>query len=319
MTKKIISVGGENLIDFVETGEVNGIPQYSAIVGGGPFNIAIAAARQGATVNYLTPVSRDRLGKMIASHLDDSGVNLTAPVLAAPTSLAVVSLENGQPSYQFYREGTAERMVSTTMLKAQTRNFTWAFHVGSLALSGGDDADAWEEHFIACHDNGVITSLDPNVRPALIPDRESYIERIERMSQYAKIIKLSDEDIGWLYPGRSAEQAFDQMAEHAGDTLMVMTMGKNGSIGRSASGSVHCPASSVENMVDTVGAGDTFMASMLVWLEKNGICSCDDVVSLGEANMLDMLGRASRAAALNCEKQGCNPPNEEELIDDDRP
>lgn len=139
-----IAVGGENLIDFVETGMVDGIPQYSANPGGSPFNLAIAAARQGSEVDYLTPISKDRLGNLLAERLTDSGVRLAAPRLDAPTSLAVVSLEDGQPSYQFYRKGTAERQITWDGLQSALEERPWAFHIGSLGLSGGDDADLWE-------------------------------------------------------------------------------------------------------------------------------------------------------------------------------
>jgi len=126
-----IAVGGENLIDFVETGIVDGIPQYSANPGGSPFNLAIAAARQGCAVDYLTPISKDRLGNLLAERLTDSGVRLAALRLDAPTSLAVVSLEDGQPSYQFYRNGTAERQITWDGLQSALEDRSWVFHIGS--------------------------------------------------------------------------------------------------------------------------------------------------------------------------------------------
>lgn len=317
MLSRTIAVGGENLIDFVETGLNGGIPQYTANPGGGPFNIAIAAARQGCDVDYLTPVSEDRLGKLIATRLEESGVNLAASMVRAPTSLAVVSLEDGQPSYQFYRNGTAEREITSAGLTAYFENRPWVFHIGSLALSGGADAEIWADHFISCHDNGIITSLDPNVRPALIPDRDAYINRINRMLPHADIIKLSDEDIGWLFPDDGLDAALDHLAGIAGDALIVLTMGTDGAKARSTAASAQCPAHAVRALVDTVGAGDTFMASMLAWLKESEIIRRHDIVSLEAAALDAMLQRASHAAALNCERQGCNPPDLKDLEDHD--
>ncbi len=309
-----IAVGGENLIDFVETGMVDGIPQYSANPGGSPFNLAIAAARQGSEVEYLTPVSKDRLGNLLAERLTDSGVRLAAPRLDAPTSLAVVSLEDGQPSYQFYRKGTAERQITWDGLQSALEDRPWVFHIGSLGLSGGDDADLWERFFLACHDQGVITSLDPNVRPSLIEDRAAYIERLERMFKHADIIKLSDEDIEWLYPDRPLMAAFDHLQDLSSQGLRVLTMGAQGVHARCGKTNVDVKAHPVRALIDTVGAGDTFMATMLSWLAEEGVSSRSELMALNSDHLTAMMERSSLAASLNCEKRGCNPPYLKELM-----
>ena len=309
-----IAVGGENLIDFVETGMVDGIPQYSANPGGSPFNLAIAAARQGCAVDYLTPISKDHLGNLLAERLTDSGVRLAAPRLDAPTSLAVVSLEDGQPIYQFYRKGTAERQITWDGLQSALEERPWAFHIGSLGLSGGDDADLWERFFLACHDQGVITSLDPNVRPSLIEDRAAYIERLERMFKHADIIKLSDEDIEWLYPDRPLMAAFDHLQDLSSQGLRVLTMGEQGVHARCGKTNVEVRARPVKTLVDTVGAGDTFMATMLSWLAEKGVSSHAELMALNSDHLTAMMERSSLAASLNCEKRGCNPPYLKELM-----
>lgn len=308
-----IAVGGENLIDLVEVSINDGIPQYAALPGGGPFNIAIAAARQGCDVDYLTPISKDRLGKLIAARLHDSGVNLASAMSDAPTSLAVVSLEDGQPAYAFYRTNTAERQVSSSQFAEYLINPPWAFHVGSLALSEGQDAEDWEAMFMACQRKGVITSLDPNVRAALIPDPDAYRARIERMIPKADIIKLSDEDITWLFPKNSLEESFAHLCKIAGDALVILTMGAEGSIAKSGLAEVKCPSHLTPELIDTVGAGDTFMASILAWLKGNAIWEGQDVTSLDEEKLMAMLKRASLASSINCTRQGCNPPRLDEL------
>lgn len=319
MSTRTIAVGGENLVDFVETGTGDGIPQYAANPGGGPFNIAIAAARQGCDVDYLTPVSQDRLGQLIAARLDESGVKLATSMVSAPSSLAVVSLDNGQPNYQFYRNGTAERGISSADLTAYFAAPCWAFHIGSLALADGKDAEIWEDQFIACHENGVITSLDPNIRPALIADRETYLRRINRMLPHADIIKLSDEDMAWLFPDTPLENALDHLAAIAGDALIVLTMGGDGAKACSTAATAQCAAHPVRSLIDTVGAGDTFMASMLAWLKDNAINLRHDIVTLDRTGLEAMLQRAAHAAALTCQRQGCNPPDLQDLQRDGKP
>ena len=309
-----IIVGGENLIDFVENELIDGLPQYSANPGGSPFNVAIAAARQEADTDYITPISNDRLGKLISEHLSSSGVHHNAPLLDAPTSLAVVSLENGQPSYQFYRNGTAERLITKDHLDAVIVQKPWVVHLGSLALSGGEDAVLWEEFFIQCHQNGIITSLDPNVRPALIEDRAVYLPRLERLFQQADIIKLSDEDLHWLYPDLSLDDGFDHLVDISSSGLRVLTMGGDGARGQSPHGKTEISAHPVANLVDTVGAGDTFMASILVWCKDNGITTPDHLQGLTDDQLDQILAYAAKAAALNCQEQGCNPPNKKALM-----
>ena len=108
----------------------------------------------------------------------------------------------------------------------------WLFHIGSLALAGGDDSDAWENLFNKLSDKGVITSIDPNVRANLIPDPVQYIKRIERMIKKADILKLSDEDIAWLYPNLSIDEAFDHICSIAGSGIKVMTKGAEGAVAK---------------------------------------------------------------------------------------
>lgn len=133
----MIIVGGENLVDFVQTEDRNGTPLYQAKPGGSPYNCAMAIGRQGTSVGYITPVSTDTLGDLLTKTLTESGVDLLAQRRDESTSLAVVSLLEGVPNYQFYRENTAERMVTFETLMNSTPETTTALCLGSLAISGG--------------------------------------------------------------------------------------------------------------------------------------------------------------------------------------
>ena len=310
----MISIGGENLIDLVSgDAAANGLPQYVANPGGSPFNVAMAAGRQGQQVAYLTPVSEDALGVLLAERLVESKVTLAAPRVANPTSLAVVSITDGIPSYAFHRNATAERDVTIDGLNRDMPGDTRLFHVGSLALIGGDDADAWEEFFRSCQERGILTSLDPNVRPGLIDDRVSYVARIRRMMRHADIFKLSDEDLTWLYPDRSLEDALADCRKDCGAVLFIVTLGAEGS--RLFLGDIELTAKapSIDNLADTVGAGDTYMASVLCWIVENGLVSRQSLAGLDAAMLERASLRAAEAAAINCQQSGCNPPWRDDL------
>ena len=308
----MLFVGGENLIDLVQLDQQDGLPLYQAIPGGSPFNLAIAAGRQGLQTGYLTPISTDKSGDLLAARLDQAGVVLAGGRHPAPSSLAMVTLTNGVPSYSFYRDGTAERQISEDRLIAALTTDARLFHIGSLALAGGADADVWEALSARCKQAGIAVSLDPNVRAGLIADPDSYRARLARMMQLADIIKLSDEDLTWIYPDQSEQDALAQLVKDSGASVLVLTRGENGA-SLFHDGQWHDePVAPMDELKDTVGAGDTFMATMLVWLVQNGAIGQLAGLSLGDK--LAMVRRAAQAAAINCSRQGCNPPFADEML-----
>jgi fructokinase len=310
----MISVGGENLIDLVSgDAAATGLPQYVANPGGSPFNVAMAAGRQGQDVAYLTPISEDALGILLAETLVQSRVRLVAERVPNPTSLAVVSITDGIPSYAFHRNGTAERQVSIDRLQRDMPDTTRIFHVGSLALVGGDDADIWEEFFADCQQRGLMTSLDPNVRPGLISDHESYVARIRRMMRHADIFKLSDEDLMWLYPDRTLAVALADCRADCDAALFILTLGGDGARAFLGGIEIQADAPAVDKLVDTVGAGDTFMASTLSWVVENDLASRAALAAIDETALRAVIRRAGEAAAINCGRSGCNPPWRDEL------
>ena len=311
----MISIGGENLIDLVSgDSDANGLPRYVANPGGSPFNVAIATGRQGQQVAYLTPVSEDALGALLAERLLKSNVVLVAPRVPHPTSLAVVSVADGIPSYAFHRNATAERQVSLAALERNMPADTRLMHVGSLSLIDGDDADAWETFFARCQDRGIMTALDPNVRPGLITDRDDYVARIRRMMRHADIFKLSDEDLRWLYPDITSEAALAACRADCDAVLFILTMGDDGSRLFLGDLDLRAAAPSIKNLADTVGAGDTYMASILCWVLENGLTSRTALASIDDAALANAATRAGEAAAINCQRSGCNPPWREELV-----
>ena len=312
----MISVGGENLIDMVsgEAGDGD-LPRYVAHPGGSPFNVAMAAGRQGQDVAYLTPISEDALGDLLAQRLERSRVKLAAPRVPHPTSLAVVSIADGIPSYAFHRNGTAERQVNMDGLQRDMPSATTLFHVGSLGLIDGADAHAWERFFIDCHGRGLMTSLDPNVRPGLIGDRDDYVARIKRMMRHADIFKLSDEDLAWLYPDRSPDAAIADCRADCDAVLFILTRGGDGSCAFLGDIEIQSGVVAADPLVDTVGAGDTYMASILSWVAESDLVSRAALAAIDEQMLRRANDRAAAAAAINCQRSGCNPPWRDELTD----
>ena len=305
----MILVGGENLIDFIESPDGS----FTANLGGGPYNIAKALARQGQKVGYLTPVSTDHMGDRLAAALKGDGVALLAPRSQAPTSLALVTLVNGQPSYQFYRQKTAERRVSTTLLNRIIPNQASAFQLGSLALTSGKDADVWAQMYRAVHRRGVFTSLDPNIRPDFIKNRRKYLARLDWILPKTDLLKLSDEDLGWLDPKRSLADAAAHLRAKHDIPLLVLTRGADGASGFTAQGQFDVSAPKAEPFVDAVGAGDTFMGTLLAQLSTAGLLGRPALDTASDAELRPILETAAKAAALNCQTSGCNPPYSADL------
>ena len=309
----MILVGGENLMDMIQVDNHYQNVLFKAIPGGSPYNLALAAGRQGVRVGYVTPISEDSNGDQLVANLLGSNVQLLGPRVPEPTSLAMVNIEGGTPSYAFYREGTAERLVNLEKLTKNLTDDVAIFHIGSLALTGGSDALVWEEFLGKAMDKGIKVSLDPNVRPSLIGEPDVYRQRIKRLMTKVDILKLSDEDLLWLFNENTDESsALSELRAIANAELLILTRGSKGSSIWHNDKWYAAPAYPVDKLSDTVGAGDTFMASVLVWLTKNENMKRLGALELKEKQ--DLQYYAGKAASLNCKKQGCNPPWENELL-----
>ena len=309
----MILVGGENLMDMIQIDNQNENALLEAVPGGSPYNLAMAAGRQGVKVGYVTPISKDKNGEQLAQNLVNSNVSLLGPRVTAPTSLAMVNIENGIPSYSFYREGTAERIITLDTLSKNITSEVSIFHIGSLALTGGEDALVWEEFVKRTRENNIKVSLDPNVRPSLIAEPDVYRKRIKNLMTEVDILKLSDEDILWLFNDSGDEaSALAELEIGARAEILIVTKGSQGSAIFHEKKWHEIMSHPVEKLSDTVGAGDTFMASVLAWVMKKEKLNELALLELNEKK--ELLNYAAKAAALNCEKQGCNPPWENELL-----
>lgn len=301
---------GEALIDFLPRRDAAGTPVYEPAAGGSPMNVAIAAARLGAPTAFLGGLSTDMFGDTLRQALADSGVDLSlAPLAARPTTLAFVSFGGGDARYAFYDENTAGRMLTEADLPALPEAIR-ILHVGSFCLAVEPCGSAFEA-LVRREAAGRVVSFDVNVRPSLIPDRDTYFGRVTRIAAQSDIVKVSGEDLDWLAPG----VPFADVAERwlaAGTKLVIHTRAADGAEAMSAEGRVEAPGRKVA-VADTIGAGDTFTGALLARLHETGASSKTAVASLDGAAIGDLLAFAISAAAVTVSRPGANPPWRHEL------
>ena len=290
---------------------------FVAHPGGSPLNVAVGLARLDHPTALLARLATDAFGRVLRAHARDNGLDLSAaPFATEPTTLAVVSLdEQRRASYDFYLDRTADWQWTAAELAAIPAN-AQLVHTGSLA-SWTPPGDARIADAIATlHQAGrVLISYDPNVRPRLIGTPERGRRLVERFIAIAHIVKASDEDIGWLYPGVTLDQAAAGWLR-LGARLVVVTTGPHGALAfRAERPLLHRPAPAVE-LVDTVGAGDALMSGLLSSLVQAGVTEPSAVGLLDDdAALSGVIDRAIMTAAITCERAGANPPTAAELAD----
>ena len=278
------------------------------LMGGSPFNLARAAALRGADVGFLNPLSTDLFGQQMQAQLEADGVKLLLPSSHRPTSLAVIQLKDGQPSYGFYREGIADRDYSAeqvlSLLETQTPGI---LHTGSLLLVPPE-----QEKVLAilqgAKQRGWTISVDVNLRPKLAADLNAYVVAVRQVAALADWLKASDEDLetlGFADVKRANATTLAASFAAQGASRIALTFGAQGAYLEidDARASLDVPP---VTLVDTVGAGDTF------W----GNCLADWALTpVGAAQRLNTtLRQAMCAAAINCTRAGCQPPTLAETL-----
>ncbi len=301
---------GEALIDFLPRKGADGADTFQPFVGGSVLNVAVALGRLGIPTGFLSGLSTDFFGSMIVKALHDSQVDTSlCPVSGRPTTLAFVKLTDGNAEYAFFDEGSAVRMLDENDLPAIPAVVT-ALHFGSITLTAEPCGSACETLMRNERPDRFI-SLDPNIRPTLIKNRDGYLARLDRMVEMSDIVKLSREDMEWIAPGVT----FDALAEDwlkRGASLVILTQGPDGAraIGKRRSVFVRSVAVTV---ADTIGAGDTFSAAVLARLNAQGRLDKRAVQSLSEADLPDLLTYAAKAAAITASRPGADPPWQREM------
>ncbi|WP_223214959.1 carbohydrate kinase family protein [Microbacterium ureisolvens] len=299
-------VVGESLVDIVH--RADGVVEETP--GGSPANTALTLGRLGRHPTLITRLAGDDRGGRVRRWLEESGVEVVA-VASPRTSTAAAHLDaSGAASYEFdlewdLGEGIArlERLVSGADV----------VHIGSVgAVLEPGAADV--AHLVRSVRGRAIVTYDPNIRPSLVDDPDRVRRRIAELVELADVVKASDEDLRWLHPGRDVVETAREWATR-GPRLVVVTLGSDGAIGVTADGEVAVPAVVVD-VVDTVGAGDTFMGVLIdsivgsdglrAWLEGSGR-------SIRSSDIEALLERSALAAAITVSRPGADPPRRVEL------
>jgi fructokinase len=304
-----IATIGEALIDFKERGDLS----FQGYVGGCHLNVAVAAARLGAAAAFAGQVSSDFFGDEIRAHMRSNGVDdtyvLTDP---APTTLAFVSERGGDAHFQFFRENAADRRYDPQPRPRLPAELAFLMF-GSISLLQ-EPARTSILDVVAAHRKRCATVLDPNVRPLVQPDREHYAAAVESWIPLAGLVKVSSQDLGWLYPSASAGEVASGWLER-GPVAVIVTSGSAGiDLYRGGHDPLAIRPPRVDT-VDTVGAGDTFTGALMATLVEAGVegSAEDGLGRMGDDAWRRALSRAAAAAALNCTRAGASPPRTDEL------
>jgi len=277
-----------------------------AHVGGGPANTAKALARLGHEVHFIDGISSDKYGQMSRKELLDDEVKLDLALNSdKPTCTAEVTLSaDGSASYVFTIDGTATFDFADSWLPDASRYKPQVLHIGTLVTLIQPGADVLYNWAIRAAEFAPIV-YDPNIRPSVMGDRARYQESVEKWASISSVIKVSDDDMEWLYPGVNYADVAQRWIA-AGTHLVVVTRGSEGLIGITASGVVEVPGVKIE-VADTVGAGDTVGAIVVEAMAEKGLENLHGEV------LKAILHRAAVAAGITCSRKGAQPPYKQEL------
>jgi fructokinase len=287
------------------------------VAGGSPANVAVTLARLRQPVRMLVRLGDDAFGQQLRTHLRSNGVGLEWAVDAAePASLAVATLDDeGRAAYDFYFAGTAAcRWVAVELPTFLTPAV--ALHTGSLAMALAPGAEVIEGLVARERSRGQLTiSMDLNLRPSVMPDRQSERDRVERQIRLAHVVKASDDELAWLYPDVPVEEVVASWRA-AGVLCCVVTLGAKGAYLRAPDGTVYRQSGRQVPVVDTVGAGDAFTGAMLASLATVGALGEGPAARLAAVTPEQwraVLEISDMVAAITCTRRGANPPTFDEV------
>ncbi|WP_284976894.1 carbohydrate kinase [Arthrobacter sp. efr-133-TYG-104] len=308
----MLTVIGEALVDVVQSS--SGIEAH---VGGSPLNVAVGLARLDHPVQFIGRYGRDPYGDSVAAHLRSSSVMVPLPPDDKPTSIATARIDDdGAATYAFDLTWELPGLGARLPLMLQGATL---LHTGSIATAlepGAAEVLAAVEH---AHPSSTI-SFDPNCRPSIITDVEYARNQTERFVVLADVVKASDEDLQWLYPGvdpLESARRWLTLGGSAGPALVVVTRGAEGPWGVTRAGEAGITAPAVD-VVDTVGAGDSFMAGLLSALVDRGLDGAQNRETLRgmpAETLAAIMEHAARAASITVSRAGANPPTRAELND----
>lgn len=294
-------VVGEVLIDLIPDAD-----RHLPVVGGGPANIAKALAKLGVKTYFIDGISNDEYGQIAKAELISANVLLDYVQYSnKPTCTAKVTLtKSGSASYEFLIEGTATFDFSASWLPDPQSLRPSLVHIGTLATVIDPGASVlldWAQRVAKV----APIVFDPNIRPAVLENRDEYVKKVEKWVAISSAVKLSDEDLKWLYPSKAMNEVVNRWLE-VGVQLVVVTFGEKGITAYRKNEQISVDAVKAV-VVDTIGAGDTVGAVVAEAIVKKGLESLT-----GEVLKMT-LNRAAKAAAISVSRTGANPPSKEEI------
>jgi fructokinase len=297
---------GDALVDFLPVTSMDGRDAAVPVAGGSCLNIAVGMARLGAPAGFVGGISTDLFGRIVADHALTSGVDLRYATRSAhQTTLAFVRHVGGEPHYAFYDEATASR---NWIYRAGSIPFgeIEAIHVGSTTLANEEGA-AQALAMIEDAAGSTTISFDPNCRPNLVGDKARYVDQMDAFAAAADIVRMSDVDFEFLYGGcDQGERATSLIA--TGTSLVVVTRGiKGAQAWHREAGLVEVEAPAID-VVDTIGAGDSFQAALLFALRAIGRIKPGALAHMNAGELYRALSFASACAAFTCSRAGADPP-----------
>jgi len=310
-----VATAGEALIDLI--GGADG--RFEPCLGGAVYNLTRALARQGIAALYLNPLSKDRFGRQLAAGLLQDGVQLAVPdAVTQVTSLAVVNVDaSGIPDYAFYREGVADRATSATALThaCSTLEDLSMVCTGALALSP-DDGETYLPWLAAQRQAGRTVVIDANLRPSVMPNLDLYRRHVLTALQYADVIKASDEDLACLnLPGADALAQARYLLQYSRASVLALTRGGAGAALLTRHGALfQARESAALAVVDTVGAGDCFLAGLVVAMLAHKLPTDWGMAAVSADVAHALLGSAIASASLCVMRRGCVPPTRTEVL-----
>lgn len=308
----MIIVCGDILIDFIPDKTKDGADCYCPAPGGSCANIAVAIGRLGGDVGLMGGISTDFLGEKLMEFAESSNVNMKY-IARGPqqTTLAFVELGQEEPQYAFYDENTVSRL----WVRSQSPGFTDdvnLIHIGSTTLIEPPVSEACEQMF-RIEKGKRILSIDPNCRPGNTLHPAVYRARMARLTAMADIIKLSKSDLAFLMPDTSFDEAAEMWISQ-GTSMVIITRGSEGTLcylpGHKV---ITVKPDYIDDVVDSIGAGDTFMAATLAFLQKKELLTLDKIKTITPKDITEALEYASVAAAMICQRRGANPPWKKEV------
>lgn len=311
----MLMICGEALLDVFQGEATRTGMTLDANVGGSPFNLAVGLARLGQPAAFFSAISTGFAGERLMHALVSEGVNTQAVTrLDAPTTLSLIGLDaNGVPSYAFYGEGCADRLVRAQDLKRVPAELALV-NLGSYATVVEPVAStqrALVERERARGARSALIAYDPNIRLNVEPALARWRDQLDWMLPRTDLLKVSDEDLGLLLPDTNIDD-FAARALAAGVKLVVVTRGAQGAVGWNAQGRVEIEPLHV-TVVDTVGAGDTFQAALITWLAEHDALAPNALNALSCDALRAALQFAARAAAITCSRRGADMPRRSEL------